>query len=69
MLIFGVAVTFFSLEKYFFYFSKVFFADFWCCGDIFFLRDFFFISLRIFVLIFGVAVAILSLQKYVFSSI
>ena len=49
MLIFGVAVTFFSLEKYFFYFSKDFFADFWCCGEIFFLREiFFFISLIFF---------------------
>ena len=34
---------------------KDFFADFWCCGDIFFLREIFFlISLRIFLLIFGV---------------
>ena len=49
MLIFGVAVTFFSLEKYFFYFSKDFLADFWCCGETFFLREiFFFISLIFF---------------------
>ena len=45
MLIFGVAVKLFSLEKYFVYFSKVFFADFWWCGAFFSLEKYFFLFL------------------------